>query len=151
MTLRDVSFPTVWGVSLRGSKEAFSTIIAWRTRVKGQRRVSVDCLQAGNRLERCVKGVFVICKTEGIVIHCTDARKSPRLEGTAEHIRDVPCNRARDVLSYVRAEALDTTSFLGEVPLSMAIRCRGSFAGLIDSLIGNSHWMRVGVGVSGFG
>src|SRR3954465_8836074 len=142
MTLRDVSFPTVWGFSLRGGKEAFSTIAAWRTRVKGQRRVSVDRLQAGNVFERCVKGMFVICSTEGIVIHRTDAWKSPRLDGTAEHIRDVPCDRAQDVLSHVRAEALDTASFLGEVPPSMAIMCRGSFAGLVGSSIGNSHWMR---------
>src|SRR3954467_5763986 len=61
MTLRDVSFPTVWGVFLRGGKEAFSTIAAWRTRVKGQRSVSVDRLQAGNLFERCVKGMYVIC------------------------------------------------------------------------------------------
>jgi len=77
MTLRDVSFPTVWGVFLRGGKEAFSTIAAWRTRVKGQRRVSVDRLQAGNVFERCVMGMFVICSTRGIVIHRTDAWKSP--------------------------------------------------------------------------
>src|SRR4051812_48322076 len=77
MTLRDVSFLTIWGVFLRGSKEAFSTIAAWRTRVKGQRCVSVDRLRAGNVFERCMKGKFVICSTEGIVIHRTDARKSP--------------------------------------------------------------------------
>src|SRR3954470_17776444 len=142
MTLRDVSFPTVCGVFLRGGKEALSTIATWRTRIKGQRRVSVDRLQAGNVFERCVKGMFVICSTEGIVIHRTDAWKSPRLDGTAELIRDVPCDRARDVLSHVRAEALDTGSFLGEVPPTMAIMCRGSFAGLVGSLIGNSHWMR---------
>src|SRR3954470_22452458 len=142
MTLRDVSFPTVWGVFLRGGKEAFSTIAAWRTRVKGQRRVSVDRLRAGNGLERYVKGVFVICSTKGIVIHRIDARKSPRLEGIAEHIQDVPCNKARDVLSHIRAEALDTASFLGEGFPSMAIRCSGSFAGLVGSLIGYSHWMR---------
>ena len=47
MTLRDVYFPTVWGIFLRGGKEAFSTIAAWRTRVKGQRRASVDHLRAG--------------------------------------------------------------------------------------------------------
>src|SRR5205809_310910 len=69
MTLRDMSFPTVWGVFLRGGKEAFSTIAAWRTRVKGQRRVSVDRLHAGNVFERCVKVMFVICSKEGIVIH----------------------------------------------------------------------------------
>src|SRR3954468_18803871 len=142
MTLRDVCFPTIWGVFLRGANEAFSTIAAWRTRVKGQRRMSVDRLLAGNGLERCVKGVFVICSTEGIVIHCSDARKSLRLEGTIEHIRDVPCDRARDILSHVRAEALDTTCFLGEGSPSMAIMCRSSFARLVGSLIGNSHWMK---------
>jgi len=142
MTLRDVYFPTVWGVFLRGGKEAFSTIAAWRTRVKGQRRVSVDCLQAGNVFERCVKDMFVICSTGGIVIYRTDAWKSPRLEGTAEHIREVPCDRARDVLSHVRAEAFDTAGFLGEGSPSRAIMCRGSFSGLVGSLIGNSHWMR---------
>src|SRR2546430_9390681 len=47
------------------------------------------------------------------------------------------------MLSHVRAEALDTTSFLGEGSPSMAIMCRGLFAGLVASLIGNSHWMRV--------
>src|SRR3954468_24424280 len=125
MTLRDVSFPTVLGVFLRGGKEPFSTIVAWRTRVKGQRSVSVDRLQAGNVFERCVKGMFVICSMDGIVIHHTDARKSPRLEGTAEHIREVPCDRARDVLSHVRAEALDTASFLGEGSPSRSIMCRG--------------------------
>ena len=89
-----------------------------------------------------MKGVSVICSTDGIVIHRTDARKSPQLEGTAERIRDVPCDRARDVLSHVRAEALDTACFLGEGSPSMAIRCRGSFAGSVRSLIGDSHWMR---------
>src|SRR4051812_46706103 len=58
MTLRDVYFPTVWGIFLRGGKEAFSTIASWRTR-KGQRRVSMDHFRAGNGLERCMKGAFV--------------------------------------------------------------------------------------------
>src|SRR3954465_7588495 len=61
---------------------------------------------------QCVREMregYVICSTEGIVIHRTDARKSPRIEGTAEHIRDVPCDRARDMLSHVRADTLDTT------------------------------------------
>src|SRR3954465_4815238 len=93
MTLRDVGFPRVWEVFLRGGKEAFSTIAAWRTRVKGQRRVNVDRPRAGNVLKRCLKGAFVICSTKGIVIHRIDARKSPQLEGTTEHIRDVPCDR----------------------------------------------------------
>src|SRR5881628_2222578 len=86
--------------------------------------------------------MFVICSTGGIVIYRTDAWKSPRLDGTAEHIREVPCDRARDVLSHVRAEAFDTAGFLGEGSPSRAIMCRGSFAGLVGSLIGNSHWMR---------
>ena len=89
-----------------------------------------------------MKGVFVICSTDGIVIHRTDARKSPRLEGTAERIRDVPCDRAREVLSDVRAEALDTACFLPWRSPSRAFECRGSFAGLAGSLIGDSHWMR---------
>src|SRR4051812_13250151 len=112
MTLRDVYFPTVCGIFLRASKKAFSTIATWRMRVNGQRRANVDRLRASNGLERCVKGAFVIYSTDGIVIHRTDARKSPRLEGTTEHIRDVPCDRARDVLSHVRAEALDIACFL---------------------------------------
>src|SRR4051812_1408207 len=101
--------------------------------------MSVDRLRASNGLERCIKGVFVICSTEGVVIHRTDARKSPRLEGTSEHIRDVHCDRAQDVLSRVRAEALNTACFLGKGSPSMAIMCRGSFAGLVGSLIGNYH------------
>src|SRR3954462_320609 len=48
MTLRDVYFSTVWGIFLKGGQEAFSTIASWRTRVKRQRRASVDRLRAGN-------------------------------------------------------------------------------------------------------
>src|SRR4051812_32108518 len=37
---------------------------------------------------------------------------------------------------------MDTSCFLGEGSPSMAIMYKGSFAGSVGSLIGNSHWMR---------
>src|SRR4051812_39050510 len=89
-----------------------------------------------------MKGAFVICNTDGKVIHRTNAWKSPQLEGTVERIREVPCDMARGMLSYVRVKALDTACFLCRGSPSKAIGYRDSFVGSIGFLIGDSHWMR---------
>src|SRR3954463_3307137 len=55
---------------------------------------------------------------------------------------EVPCDRARDMLSQFGAVALDPACFLGDRSPSNAIECRTSFVGLAGSFVDDSHWMR---------
>ena len=85
---------------------------------------------------------MIFCSTVGIMYHRTDAWKSPQPRSTAERTNEVPCDRARGVLSQYGAEALEPACFLGDRSPSYAIECRASFAGLAGSHVDDSHWMR---------
>src|SRR3954470_4585880 len=61
---------------------------------------------------------------------------------TAERTNEVPCDRARGMLSRYGAEALEPTCFLGDRSPSYVIECRTSFAGLAGSHVDDSHLMR---------
>ena len=85
---------------------------------------------------------MIFCSTVGIVYHRADAWKSPQPRSTAERTNEVPCDRARGMLSWYGAEALEPACFLRDRSPSYAIECRASFAGLAGSHVGDSHWMR---------
>src|SRR3954469_16294883 len=68
--------------------------------------------------------------------------ESPQPRGTAERTNEVPCDRARGMLSQYGAEALEPACFLVDRSPSYAIECRTSFAGLVGSHVDDSHWMR---------
>src|SRR3954464_6359618 len=132
----------VWAGFLRTDKKALSTFVAWKMIVEKQAGRKVNHLRAGNGLEVCPGAFVIFCSTVGIVYHCTDAWKSQQPRGTAERTNEVPCDRARHVLSRYGAEALEPACFLGDRSSSYAIECRTSFAGLARSHVDDSHWMR---------
>src|SRR3954462_1863865 len=142
MTLIDDYSRVMWACFLRTDREALPTFVAWKTMVEKQAGRNLSRLRAGNGLDVC-QGAFVIfCSTVGIVYHCTDAWKSPQPRGTAERTNEVPCDRARGVLSQYRAEAWEPACFLEDSSPSYTIECRASFAGMAGSHVGDSHWMR---------
>src|SRR5436189_3370791 len=142
LTLIDGYSRVMWACFLRTDLEALPTFAAWETEVQKQAERNPIRLRAGNGLDVC-QGAFVIfCSTGGIVYHHTDAWKSPQPRSTAERTNEVPCDRARGVLSQYGAEALEPACFLGDRSPSYAIQCRASFTGLVGSHVGDSHWMR---------
>src|SRR3954463_11972919 len=114
MTMIDDYSWVIWACFLRTDREALLTFVAWKTMVEQAGR-NLSCLRAGNGLEVC-QGAFVIfCSTIGIVYHRTDAWKSPQPRGTAERTNEVPCDRARGMLSQYGAEALEPACFLRDI------------------------------------
>src|SRR3954465_7008096 len=142
LTLIDDYSRMMWACFLRTDRVALPIFVAWKTMVEKQAGKNLSRLRAGNGLDVC-QGAFVIFySTVGIVYHRTDAWKSPQPRGTAERTNELPCDRARDMLSQLGAEALDPACFLGNRSPSKAIECRTSFAGLAGSYVDYSHWMR---------
>src|SRR4051812_9786720 len=98
MTLIDDYSRVMWACFLKTGREALPIFVAWKTMVEQAGR-NLSRLRAGIGLEVC-QGTFVIFwSTVGIVYHRTDAWRSPQPRGTAERTNEVPCDRARDVLS----------------------------------------------------
>src|SRR5436190_8209114 len=110
--------------------------------VEKQAGKKLNRFRAGNGLDVCQGAFEIFCSTGGIVYHRTDAWKSPQPRGTAERTNEVPCDRARGMLSQYGAEALEPACFLGDRSPSYAIECRASFAGLAGSHVDDSHWIR---------
>src|SRR4051812_45305389 len=132
----------MWACFLRTDLEALPTFAAWETEVQKQAGRNPIRLRAGNGLDICQGAFEIFCSTVGIVYHRTDAWKSPQPRGTAERTNEVPCDKARGMLSQYGAEALEPACFLGDRSPSYTIECRASFAGLVGSHVGDSHWMR---------
>ena len=141
LTLIDGYSRVMWACFLRTDLEALPTFAAWETEVQKQAGRNPIRLRAGNGLEVCQGAFEIFCSTGGIVYHHTDAWKSPQPRSTAERTKEVPCDRARGMLSQW-AEALEPACFLGDRSPSYATECRTSFGGLAGSHVDDSHWMR---------